>query len=113
MQMNMNYMETKGLDSRLIDVTVGEALELAKPFLRELITQVVSNNLGGKGADEFGHGLKAIQEIFGCSPAKAVKIHHDKRFAPAFLESGKKIIVNKTLLYKIMQEEKMKQLRLR
>lgn len=103
-------MTTRDLDSRLIDVTVGEALELAKPFLTELLAQVVKDNLEGKGQDEFGHGLKAIQEVFGCSPAKAVDLHHDKRYAAAIYDDGRKIVVNKTKLYRLMEEERQKKL---
>ncbi|MCM1354724.1 MAG: DUF3853 family protein [Bacteroides sp.] len=101
---------TKDLNSRLIDVTVGEVFELAKPLLKELLAQVVIDNLKGNCADEFGHGLKAIQEVFGCSTTKAVDIHYDKRFSPAFFDEGRKIVVNKTLLRKLMQDEKLKRI---
>lgn len=112
MPMTTDYMVTKDLNSRLIDITLGEALELVKPFLAELISRAVQDNLAGKGKDEYGHGLKAIQEVFDCCPTKAVQIHNDKRYASAIYDDGKKIVVNKTRLYQLMEEEKKKQLRL-
>lgn len=113
MPMTTDYTVTRDLNSRLVDITLGEALEIVKPYLAELVGRAVQDNLEGKGQDVFGHGLKAIREVFDCSPAKAVEIHHDKRYATAIYDDGRKIIVNKTRLYQLMEEEKKKQSRLK
>ena len=100
----------KQLDDRLIDMTLREALDIAKPFLEDLLGQVVHDNIEGKCADEIGHGLNAICEVFGCARSKAVEIHHDKRYVSAIWDDGRKIIVNKTKLYKLIEEERKKRL---
>ena len=110
MPLTTDYIVTKDLNSRLIDMTLGEALEIAQPFIEKMMAKAVQeqDNIDCKGKDEYGHGLKAIQEVFGCCLSKAVDIHHDKRYAVAFSEDGRKIIVNKTLLRELSNKYKKK-----
>ena len=99
-------MDIKDLNSRIIDMTLGEALELAKPMLTELLGHIVKDNLEGKGADEWGEGLDAICEVFGCCRSTAVEIHHRQCYKPAFCEDGKRrFSVNKTMLRRLRQEQ--------
>ncbi|MBO4689394.1 MAG: hypothetical protein J5621_00820 [Paludibacteraceae bacterium] len=105
-------METKDVSTRLIDMTLGEALDIAKPYLEKIVAQVVRDNLAGKGADEWGIGLKAICEVFGCGTSKAVEYHNDKRYQAAYCDDSKKrFSVNKTLLRKLRQEEQAKRIK--
>ena len=108
MQMNTSFTETRDLDSRLVDMTLGEALEIASPFLSTLIGRIVKDNLEGKGEDEIGYGIAAIREVFDCGDTKAVDIHHDRRYAKAFYHEGRKIVVNKTILRRLMFDEQNK-----
>lgn len=105
-------METKDLSSRLIDMTLGEALEIAKPFMEQMMAQVVRDNLEGKGADEWGEGIQAIRDVFGCCASTAVQIHHDKRYQSAFCDDGlRRFSVNKTKLRKLRELEQEKRIK--
>jgi len=97
-------METKDLNSRLVDMTLGEAIEIATPFLTKLLGKIVQDNLDGKGEDIQAFGLEAIMSEFDCGKTKAVAIHHDKRFGAAFYNDGRKICVNVTKLREIKQK---------
>ena len=105
-------MEGKDLNSRIIDMTLLEALEIAKPYLERVMAKVVRDNLEGKGEDEWGVGLNAICEVFECSKATAVEIHHKKCYQPAFCDDGKRrFSVNKTLLIKLRQEQQSERIK--
>ena len=105
-------METKDVNSRLIDMTLAEAIDLARPMLEKIMAKVVQDNLEGKGADEYGDGLDAICEVFGCCKSTAVEIHHTDCYKPAFCEDGKRrFTVNKTMLRKLRHEEQMKRIK--
>ena len=105
-------METKDLSSRLIDMTLGEALEIAQPFIEKMMAKAVQDNLEGKGADEWGEGIAAIRDVFKCCASTAVEIHHDKRYQMAFCDDGKRrFSVNKTMLRKLRMEEQAKRIK--
>ena len=105
-------METKDLSSRLIDMTLGEALEIAKPLLEKMMAEVVRDNLEGKGADEWGQGIPAIRDVFGCCASTAVRIHRQRCYQPAFCDDGKRSFsVNKTLLRKLRMQEQEKRIK--
>ncbi|MBO4550037.1 MAG: hypothetical protein J5733_04845 [Bacteroidaceae bacterium] len=93
-------------------MTLGEALELAKPKLMEMLGQVVRDNLEGKGADEYGDGIDAICEVFGCCRSTAVKHHHEPFYKPAYRQDGKRrFTVNKTQLRKLREEYQKERIR--
>lgn len=105
-------METKDLSSRLIDMTLQEALELAKPFMAKMMAEVVRDNLEGRGADEYGEGLDAICKEFGCCRSTAVEIHHMECYKPAFRQDGKRrFSVNLTELRKLRKEQQEKRIK--
>ena len=112
MRKTTECMETKDVNSRLIDMTLAEAIDLARPMLEKIMAKVVQDNLEGKGADEYGEGLQAICDVFGCCKSTAVQIHGMPCYQPAFRQDGiRRFSVNKTQLRKLREQEQMKRIK--
>lgn len=96
----------KDYNTRLVDVTVGEAFEILRPQLQSLIEDAV-RQLPRKQEIEYGKGIPAIQELLLCSPSKANKVKASGIIDEAITQIGRSFIVNMTLARQILKEKSL------
>jgi len=82
--------------TRLIDLTVGQLQKIIAKSL-EAAKPVESNT-----TDEYVYGLKGLAQVLGCAKQQAWYIKSTGRYSKAIKQEGRKIIVNKTLLLKMI-----------
>ena len=99
---------TKDIDSRLIDVTVGEAFGILKPKFSELLQEIVEKAVASSIEEKEGYGIPAIQKLLGnCSPGKAQKVKNSGVIDAAITQNGRKIIVDLKLARKLLKEHSL------
>lgn len=99
---------TKDLNSRLIDVSVGEAFEILTPQFSELLKTAVEEAVASAIEPKEVYGIKGIQSLFGkCSQSKAQIIKNSGILDPAITQHGRKIVTNVKLAKQLLKEHSM------
>ncbi len=90
------------LNTRLIDITVGELAE----FIRDTVAGSTTPTIK-KDESEYAYGIAGIMEIFNCKSSKANQIKQSGVIDDAITQSGRKIVIDKRLALELMRKHKL------
>lgn len=93
-------MLTINPNTRIIDLTVGELLDLISTANKP---KVVDNT---KNERRLVYGIKGIASIFGCSISTANRIKSSGKIDRAMSQIGRKITIDADLALELMNKEK-------
>lgn len=98
-----------GLETRVIDVTVGELLDKIKETVRN---EVQSNKTEDKEPeDEYVYGIEGLADFLHCGKSKAQKLSSSGVIDSAIFRFGRNIMFNKKEVIKKIQENENKKRR--
>ncbi len=83
--------------TRIIDLTVEQLQEVLTKAL-----QGAAKTLAPSAPDEYAYGLKGLAEVLGCGETKAAEVKASGKYKEAIRQSGRKIIINKTQLLRML-----------
>lgn len=86
--------------TRVIDLSVSQLEELIKRTFAEALEAAEQPQHG----EEWAHGLAGLAKVLGCSISQAQKIKATGKYNKAIKQTGRKIIVNATLLRALLPE---------
>ena len=89
------------LNTRLIDITVGELAEFIRDTVAGSTTPII------KDEREYAYGIAGIMEIFNCKSSKANQIKQSGVIDDAITQSGRKIVIDKGLALELMRKHKL------
>ena len=83
------------LNTRLIDITLGDFLNVATPIIRDIVKNEVVNT---HDDDKWERGIKVIAETLGITKEYAWKLKDEGKFKKSIKQTGRTILVNRELL---------------
>jgi hypothetical protein len=89
----------RDLNTRIIDLTVGELLELLNGQKREPVERI-------EYTDKFVHQISGIAKLLGVSKTMVHKYRKNGWIEPAIKQSGRKIICDASLALQLFGEQK-------
>lgn len=89
-------MNTDILNRRIIDLTVGEFLEIQKKAEAPVVVDFT-----GK-AEKYVYGIDGIARLFGCSRKTAQTLKNSGRIDKAVQQFGRKIVTNADLAVQLV-----------
>lgn len=83
------------LETRVIDVTVGDLLEKIKETVRAEISIKKPETVQENKEDEYVYGIEGLANFLHCSKSKAQKLSNSGKIDSAIFRFGRKIMFNK------------------
>lgn len=93
------------IHTRIIDITVGELLEILNKQQQQNAANVEPQNQPA-GAQKYVYGIAGIAELFNCSKTTANAIKQSGKIDKAIRQVGRKIIVDASLALELVGKKK-------
>ena len=97
-------MSKNSINTRVIDLTLGELLDAIEARIREARKEDVQGE-----EKRFVYGLKGLQKLFGCSKTTASRIKASGKIDKAITQVGALIIIDADMALQLAGKDNRKQ----
>lgn len=97
------------INTRVIDLTLGELLDAIEARIRETRKEDAQGKGSTSKPKRFVYGLKGLQKLFGCSKTTASRIKASGKIDKAITQVGALIIIDADMALELAEKNKGKQ----
>lgn len=102
-------MSKNSINTRVIDLTLGELLDAIEARIRETRKEDAQSESNTPKPKRFVYGLKGLQKLFGCSKTTASRIKASGKIDKAITQVGALIIIDADMALELAGKNKGKQ----
>lgn len=102
-------MSKNSINTRVIDLTLGELLDAIEARIREARKENVQGEDNMPKPKRFVYGLKGLQKLFGCSKTTASRIKASGKIDKAITQVGALIIIDADMALQLAGKDEGKQ----